>query len=367
MINLAYIYPYSRCFAPYLRHIEHFKLFNVVAAVTPGKWAKDKCDAGYIDSGEEIGIPLSTDFDFWLSKCDTIIWANYEYYENYDFFEAVLLRIKKAMSVGKNIVCFEELSSEDESDLRKIAEANNVMFVYKHGDSDLDNCANISDKSNVPIISILSMAENCLKFDAELSFYRMLCDKGYKVALVSSKNNAELLGIHSFPSFMFSRHYSEMEKINLFSNYVKSITFYQRPDVIIIGIPGGMIPFNKIHDMHYGITAYEVLSIIKPDYTLVNVWMDYLSKTIIDDLVNICRYRYGIKMNAIGVSNTSIYNDHSTINRIHQEYNVYNLHSVDEAIASAEKVYRGGAKLYNIMKKTSMEKLVNDAIETLSE
>lgn len=73
------------------------------------------------------------------------------------------------------------------------------------------------------------------------------------------------------------------------------------------------IPFNKQHNMHYGITAYEVLSIIKPDYTIVNVWADYVQAAILDDLVNICRYRYGIKINAIGVSNISIYNDHSTM------------------------------------------------------
>ena len=367
MINQAFIYPYSRCFSSYLRHIEHFDIYNIVAAVAPGKWIKDTCDAGYIDSGEKIDIPLSTDFEYWLNKCDTVIWANYEYYENYDFYETVLLRIKNAMTVGKNIVCFEELTSDDETTLREIAKSHNVTFVYKQSDSNFDDCADLSEKNDVPVISVLGMAERCSKFDAELSLYRILCDKGYKVSLVSSKSNVELLGIQPFPSFMFSHHYSEIEKMNLFSNFVKNIIYHQRPDVIIIGIPGGIIPFNKQHNMHYGITAYEVLSIIKPDYTIVNVWADYVQAAILDDLVNICRYRYGIKINAIGVSNISIYNDHSTIERTHQEYNIYNLQYVDEKIASNGFTYFGGVKFYNILEKASMERLADDAIEMLSE
>lgn len=245
MINQACIYPYSRCFSSYLRHIKHFDIYNIVAAVSPGKWVKEKCDAGYIDSGENIDIPLSTDFEYWLNKCDTVIWANYEYFENHEFYETVLLRIKNAMTVGKNIVCFEELASDDEIALRDIAKANNVTFVYKKNDSIFDDCAEISEKKDVPIISVLGMAENCSKFDAELGLYRALCNKGYKVLLVSSKSNVELLGVHPFPSFMFSHHYNEIEKINLFSNYLKINIDHHRPDVVIIGIPGGMIPFNK--------------------------------------------------------------------------------------------------------------------------
>lgn len=119
--------------------------------------------------------------------------------------------------------------------------------------------------------------------------------------------------------------------------------------------------------MHYGITAYEVLSIIKPDYTIVNVWTDYLQEALLDDIVNICRYRYGIKVNAIGVSNMSIYNDHSSIERTHQEYNNYTLQYVDDKIASNGLNFFGGMKIYNVLKNESMERLADDAIEMLSE
>lgn len=367
MINKAFIYPYSRSFAAYLRHIKHFNIFNIVAAVTPGKWANDNYDVGYIDDGENIGIPISLDYDHCLNECDTVIWANYDYYSNNDFYKTVLLRIKKAMAAGKNIVCFEQLSSEEENDLQNYAETNNIMFIYKPNNSPFDCYSDLPDEIDVPIISVLGMTENCSKFDTELSIYRLLSDKGYKVSLISSKSNADLLGVQSFPSFMYSNNYNEIEKINLYSNFVKSIARHQQPDVILLGIPGGLIPFNKIHNMHYGITAYEIFSIIKPDYNIVNIWADYLSNTVIDDLINICKYRHGIKIDAIGISNISIFNDHSTIDREHQEYNIYNLQWVDDKIASYGFEHRSGLKLYNIKKNTSMEKLVNDVIDTLSE
>ena len=88
MLNRAFVYPYSRCFSSYLRHMKCFNIFNIVAAVTPGKWLSGTYDASYMDSGEKIDVPLSSDFEYWLDRCDTVIWANYEYCGNYEFYKS---------------------------------------------------------------------------------------------------------------------------------------------------------------------------------------------------------------------------------------------------------------------------------------
>lgn len=365
MNNKTFIYPYSNSFSAYLNHIRSCQALSVLAAVIPGRWGEGIGDAGYINDGEKIGIPVSCDVSRWLKECDTIIWANYEFYENDSFRQKVVDFMRKAVLNGKNIICFERLSIEEMQDFQLCAKRSGATFAHET-DKNYIEYDKALEEINIPVLTVLGMAENCSKFETELGIYRALTNRGYKVSLVSSKNNAELLGVKSFPSFMFSSNYGEIEKIKLFSSFIHQVIHEDNPDVIVLGVPGGLIPFNNLHNMHYGITAYEILSIIKPDYNIVNVWTDYLVDGVINDLLSICKYRHGIALNAIGVSNISIYNDHSTIGRKNLEYNVYDSKTVDKAI-TREMPNHIGLKMINVLKQSSFEELADDIIYTLSE
>ena len=366
MIKKTIVYPYSRSFAAYLRHINCNKLYNVTEAVIPGRWWKDNEDAGGIDGGEKIGIPIRYGFEDCLNQCDTVIWASYEYYDNKAFYDTVLSKIEKALELGKNIVCFEELTKKELQLFKEKAAANNCLFIYKENEKYPGSDDGAQKPIDVPIITVTGLTEECSKFDTELNVYRALSAKGYRVLLISSKTNANLLNIYSFPSFMFSPKRSEMGKMRLLRSYIAHLQQKVSPDVIVLGVPGGLLPFYDQYDMHYGIIAYEVFSVLKTDYNVVNVWCDVLDSLIIDKIPDICRYRYGMNVNAIGVSNISLYLEGLQDEQSTLEYSVYDSDMVDKTIAFTNKE-SNSLKMYNLVKNDSVDKLVDDIIISLSE
>ena len=96
------------------------------------------------------------------------------------------------------------------------------------------------------------------KLGVQLALREELIEKGYKVSSISSRLDSELYGLHPIPSFMFDRMNSETEKIQKYNHYVKQIELIEHPDIIIIGIPGGILPYDEIDHNEYGILAYEI-------------------------------------------------------------------------------------------------------------
>lgn len=54
-----------------------------------------------------------------------------------------------------------------------------------------------------------------------------------------------MLGFYSFPSFMYDSNISEVNKVLMFNRFVRKIEKVEAPDIIIIGIPGGIMPYNR--------------------------------------------------------------------------------------------------------------------------
>ena len=76
--------------------------------------------------------------------------------------------------------------------------------------------------------------------------------------MIGSKNFSKIFDCYQFPTFMF-RNISEREKILAFQGYIRNIEKDEEPDIIIIGVPGGMMPFNEKFPGNFGITLYEVM------------------------------------------------------------------------------------------------------------
>lgn len=362
MIKKIIVYPYSIIFAPYLRHLSYTKNYNIVSAIVPGKLIKEDIDASFIDEGSQVSVPLCSGFESHLDQCDTVLWADYDYNENQIFYNKVISQMKYVINIGKNIICCQELNSNIVDEFKLIAENNNCIFNYLF---DCDNqrvydINNYDADISVPIITVMGVSENCSKFETQLSIRRFLLDKGYKVSQIGSRQGCELLDFHSFPQFMINNNYNEVQKIDIFKKTIAKIQYTENPDVIIIGIPGGIIQFNEKENMHFGIFAYEICNAIDSDYNIVNSWVDTIKK-IFNDLEKIVQYRYNTQVDSICLSNISIFNDHSVIDRESLEYNVYNTSKVDECIKNL-----GVDSIYNVMDNNSMERLTNHIVEKLS-
>lgn len=360
-MNKIIVYPYSILFAPFLRHLSNLQKYEIIGAVMPGKLIKEEVDASFVDEGLKMNVPILTDFESRLNECDTVLWAEYDYDENESFYNKVLYQINYALDMGLNIICCQELSETIIESFKTKARKNNCEFKYIMDINDnFNDLQDYNGNVTVPVITVMGVTENCSKFETQLSISRIFKEKGYKVAQIGSRQACELLNIHSFPKFMINNQFSEIKKIELFRKYLIKLQSEENPDLIIVGIPGGIIPFNDKEKMHYGIFAYEIFNAIDSDYNIVNSWVDTY-KNICKDLEKIVYYRYNTHIDAICLSNISVFNDHSIIDRQSLEYNVYNIKKIEDCIQNVD--YNS---IYNVLDESSMNRLVDNIINKLT-
>lgn len=98
---------------------------------------------------------------------------------------------------------------------------------------------------STPIITVAGMGEKTNKMELQMDLVISLQKDKYKVVWVSSRNEALLYNGQKFPTFMYDEGVSEKKKILMYNHYLKWIEQSEKPDVILIGIPGGIMPDSK--------------------------------------------------------------------------------------------------------------------------
>lgn len=159
---------------------------------------------------------------------------------------------------------------------------------------------------NVPVIAVMGLAPNSSKFDVQVELRKAFSDAGYKATVISSNSLGKFLGMHIYPDFMFSDH-SFAKKTYGFNHYVHKLAKDEQPDVIIIGIPDGIIPYNqKIHNS-FGEFASIVCNAAHPDFgILTSGLLDVINEDYFSQLKLLCRYRFDTEIFAFCISNNKI-------------------------------------------------------------
>jgi peptide maturation system protein (TIGR04066 family) len=246
---------------------------------------------------------------------------------------------------------------------RYSADEYHVRFDYLFKENEKYSYNNLQkSKIRVPIITIGGLSENCCKFETQLVLRRFFLNHGYKISQIGSKQYCELLGFHSFPSFMFDKKYNEIEKINNLYNLIIDIQNRENPDVFIIGIPGGIMPLNKKYHINYGITAFEVYNAITPDFNILNLWCDNFNEKFIEEMKYVLKYKFNVTLDCTCISNICVNNDSIKNDNIYLEYNVYTKNKVNEIISNIDKNIHS----FNVLDGKSQELLYDFIIQKLS-
>ncbi|MDF2539379.1 MAG: peptide maturation system protein family [Herbinix sp.] len=308
--SCAIVYPYDLQFAPLLRHKEFIGDFEITGVVSPFSWGLCGKDAGYADRGPDIGIMVESDFDLAMQKCDTVIFTESEF--PCDFDRTMLPKIRSAADKGKNIAVTLGLDRYKYDEVNEICERKGVAFAYYHSIAwDIINLSppelerHYIHKINVPVIFVLGDGEKTRKFEVQLSIREQFINEGYAVSQIGSRSNCEILGFHSIPTFLFETR-NESEKIYLFNKYVKNIELQEKPDVIIIGIPGGIMPQSSMNNTYFGMTAYEMSNAIAPDASVFCTYYASWKPVYFEKMCEVVKYRLGLEVDCFMLSNSRI-------------------------------------------------------------
>lgn len=300
------IYPFDVEATPLLRHSKFIDSINFTHVISPNGWGYSGKDASCADNGQPIGIIVDSDFDKALEICDTVFFSDSS--TKIDLNTFIYPKIIKAAENSKNIICTIKLESKIFDKVSHICNKSNKFFKYFTNTYNSIKNAEFEKiyKINTPIIFVAGTSERTNKFEIQLNLRDNIEKMGYKVSQIGTRHYCELMGFHSFPTFMYSTDITESEKVTLFNYYIKNIEAKEKPDVIIIGVPGGTMPFNYEFTNKFGILCYEISQAIRPDAVILSTLYESYESDFYQLISNSYKYKFGYNVDLYNISNTSV-------------------------------------------------------------
>lgn len=260
------VYPFDRDFLPVVKNGDLLKDMEIESVVSLRGW-------GFVNSGittyknrqyvvsDNLNAALKDSDCLWLvDSWNQCSFGNY-------ILPAALLAAKK----GRKIICTRLLSDAEMAVLREAVTDTTISFPEQY---DPRICHKGEGHGflgmiNVPVVTVVGVAENTGKFDAQAAVYRCFQQNGYRVCWISSRRDAVLMGAHALPNFIVMSSLSENEKIIAMNKYVMMLEQTEKPDVILIGIPGAIALYSKLYSMDFGMLAHEMVQAATPDVLIV--------------------------------------------------------------------------------------------------
>lgn len=208
-------------------------------------------------------------------------------------------------SKGKNIIC---VSEEYLYQIEKICKRYNVELLQCNYET-IEAPKKIWNEGSeivgidVPIVAVMGIGQNVQKFDLQLYLRHKFIDKGYRVSQIGTKKISGLFGVHPLPDFLFNTQYSDIDKVYALNRVIKDISIYEKPDVILLGIPDSLLPLNNKHRFSFGLYAYEILNAVQPDFVITSLMAnDGYNDEFYSEISKMAKYKYNVNIDAYFVS-----------------------------------------------------------------
>lgn len=173
---------------------------------------------------------------------------------------------------------------------------------------------------DVPIIGVFGQGKNCDKFENQLLLKEVL-EEEYEVITVTTNALGVLFGCYTIPSFLYE-NLPFQEKIVIFNYYIKNISKHGNPDIIILGIPEGISPFEKQEYHHFAEYPLILSSAVPIDMAILCTYFMHGPKleNALKGIAEYCRKRFNVPVGAIAISRTVFEIPNETHEKIVFEY-----------------------------------------------
>ncbi|MFQ9601946.1 MAG: TIGR04066 family peptide maturation system protein [Staphylococcus aureus] len=162
-----------------------------------------------------------------------------------------------------------------------------------------------------PVISIMGMGPNTSKFYAQLALKQYFEQEGYRTLVLGSSEMSSLFDIERLPSSMI-KNISFTQKIYILNQYIWEKSKEYKPDIIIIGCPGGIMPYDRHISNGFGELPLIVSKAVPIDINLVFTYyvnQQILNTDYISSLKKFCTENFGTNNVFLGMTDIDMYYD----------------------------------------------------------
>lgn len=304
------IYPYNRKFASVIEFLPILnKDIEIVAVCSPKGFAMDGMDAGAVYRRSKMGLTISSDLDSAIRGCEILLIPDFEMKEAQR--KRVLDKVLQCVDYVDELWCALQLNDEETALLSMCCIQHGKVFTPFCG---VEESINTRGKElrlqvlPVPVIFVAPMVDKIDTLEALLMLTSRFRELGYGVCSITTKAYGEMLNITPMPSFFLSNHSTKPlnEKIILLNQFAIDQMRLQKADVIIMELPGGLLPYDRKIKESYGILSYMISISIIPDYVLLCVPSDIKDAQAMGRIKTFIQNRYGFSIDSINITNTYI-------------------------------------------------------------
>lgn len=296
------IYPFDLETAPFVRYSSMLAEASLVYPVAPPSFGLEGKNAGACDGGTDVNFFVSSDIDSVLCKADSLLISSAT--QDHRVLKCRQV-FDKALTHGMQIFLPKYLCNQKEfsgcdlsNNLIKLLEYENVK-EEQFPESRLY-------KIPVPTIAVAGAGRFCGKFSVQLALRQMFVKSEYKLTQVGSQNYSRLFGFHSWPEFLFL-NIPMAEKIIRLNHFIYDIVMKEKPEVLIFGIPGGIMPLNPFCFEEFGELAFVICNAVQIDLGIISLYAEEYTDAFLDEITKICKYKLNMPVGPIHVSSTCMH------------------------------------------------------------
>lgn len=285
------IYPYHKGIEALLKSNSHFREYDLKYLIVPQGWESFN-EVEHLDKSL-----VCQELHFFLNKLigsvDTLLLCEPFFQVEKSLYEEIITLAKEAgihimYTAGLKPVLKNTITNEWEC-----LEFDNSFPVMERG---------TNARIDVPVIVILGMGENSGKWDLQLKLCEAFLNSGYKVSLISSNPLSRLWGHNIIPSFVDSKILTFAQQVENMNAFIKDVEIRERPDVIIIGVPGAILKYSPVVTNGYGYLPFLVCNAVQPDLTILSLYCGSYEEEHLKELKSACFYRYGVNVDYYNIS-----------------------------------------------------------------
>lgn len=348
------IYPYSKAYEPYVNNAEVLEGYTISALVSPRGWGYE---GDIVVDGQDNKYIVSADFTEKLDDC-TCVWFVADDRQEMPK-ELLREKLQEVVKHGKRIL-YTRYGDDYYEEMKQLI----PIELYIEKKTKLETMLNLSkDRTydiDTPVIVVAGLGQDTDKLAVQFILMQKFRRKGYTAIVISSRQEGDWKGIYGMPGFVFDHSASETEKIIKLNHYVKQIEIREKPDVLLVGVPGAVLPLDGINHNEFGILAYEISFAVPCDAAVI--CMPYQSQFNGDfsQLAEDMQKRFGFQVEGIHMA--------AVVQDAQEFYAERKLSyvSIEQKVIDRKVSEIHGDSVWNIRNEQGAEKAVSRLIDTLS-
>lgn len=305
------IYPYSRDMLDFVAWAQRFTdEYEINGLYAPSGLGLSDMDAAYGQNRGDTGILVSRDLERMYTESDALLVPSGDLQAIMNC--RVLDVLETAAARHLPVLCAMELGDKREHIEKVFSEADtSICFLTDQNKSLEDPILDRYTATNAyglyqtkaTVIMVGGLYADCCDREAALALVDGFRRAGHKATAIVSGDEAFMLGLYPYPASFFSKEKEVEQRAASLNRYLRHIDQRESPEVIVVQLLGGLIPFNKRFPESYGIKPFIAAQAILPDFLVLGTLYMTYGIDLMESLKPVLRNRFGATMLCTYMSN----------------------------------------------------------------